>query len=167
MSIVVEDGTGVAGAVAYSTATELRDYVPRGGLAVPSGATDEQLEAALVRGTAYVEAAFSSRWPGVRETEDQGLAWPRADALDIEGYELSGVPQALKNACMEAALIEANEAGALTEALERGGMLIRKKTGPLEKEYAAGAPVGTVYPVIKQCLASIMRLGGGVKFTRG
>lgn len=167
MSIVVEDGTGVAGAVAYSTVTELRAYVPRGGLEVPSGALDAALEAALVRGTAYVEAAYASRWPGVRETEDQGLSWPRTDALDTEGYELSGVPVAVKNACMEAALIEANEAGALTEALERGGMVVRKKTGPLEKEYAAGAPVGTVYPVIKQCLASIIRFGGGVRFTRG
>lgn len=167
MSIVVEDGTGVTSAVAYSTAAELRAYVPRGGLAVPSGASDATLEAALVRGTAYVEAAFSGRWPGVRDTETQGLAWPRAGAWDVDGYALSGVPQAVKNACMEAALIEADEPGVLTEALERGGMVVRKKTGPLEKEYAAGAPVGIVYPVIKQCLASIIRFGGGVKFTRG
>ena len=167
MSIVVEDGTGVTSAVAYSTATELRAYVPHGGLAVPATATDSQLEAALVRGTAYIEAVYASRWPGVRENEGQGLAWPRSDAWDFDGYVISGVPQAVKNACMEAALIEANEASALTEALERGGMVIRKKTGPLEKEYAPAAPVCTVYPVIKQCLASIIRFGGGVKFTRG
>lgn len=166
MSLIVETGTGIASAEVYSTLAEFKAYRPRGGLALPAGLSDALTEAALVRGTAFVEGAYAHRWPGVRDTETQGLAWPRAEAWDADGIPLSGVPVGVKNACMEAALIEANTVGALTLALEHGGMVSREKTGPLETDYANGAPASTVYPIIKQCLAGIVRGGGGVKLSR-
>ena len=166
MSLIVETGTGVASAEVYSTLAEFRAYRPRGGLSLPAGLSDALTEAALVRGTAFVEGMYAHRWPGIRETEAQGLSWPRVDAWDYDGLPLTLVPAGVKNACMEAGIVEAITPGALTEALERGGMLIRKKTGLLEREYAQNAPVATVYPVIKQCLAGIVRGGGGVRLSR-
>ena len=166
MSLIVETGAGIASAEVYSTLAEFRAYRPRGGLALPAGLSDALTEAALVRGTAFVEGAYAHRWPGVRETEAQGLAWPRVDAWDDDDYELELVPAGVKNACMEAALIEANTVGALSLALERGGMVIHEKVGNLETGYANNAPASTVYPIIKQCLAGIIRGGGGVKLSR-
>lgn len=164
MSLIVEDGTGVTGAVAYSTLLEFKAYIPRGGLSIPATATDAQLEAAMVRGTAYVDGRF--RWPGLRESETQGLAWPRYEAYDDDDFELSGVPDKVKNACLEAALIEANEPGALSEALEHGGRITSEKVGSLSTTYAGGASPATVYPIIKQCLAGIIQGGGGVRLSR-
>jgi hypothetical protein len=166
VSLIVEDGTGIASAEVYSTLEEFKAYRPRGGLALPAVLSDALTEAALVRGTAYVEGAYAHRWPGLKATETQGLSWPRAEAWNDDGYALTLVPAGVKNACMEAALIEANTVGALSLALEHGGMVSREKTGPLETDYANGAPASTVYPIIKQCLAGIVRGGGGVKLSR-
>ena len=166
MSLIVETGTGVASAEVYSTLAEFRAYRPRGGLSLPAGLSDALTEAALVRGTAFIEGTYAQRWMGIKATDTQGLSWPRIEAWDEDGFPLVGIPTGVKNACMEAALIEANKPGELTEALERGGMLIRKKTGPLEKEWAPGAPVGKVYPAIKLCLSSIIHGYGRVRLSR-
>ena len=96
----------------------------------------------------------------------QGLSWPRYEAWDADGYALLGIPTGIKCACFEAALIELAEPGVLTEALEHGGMITREKVGNLETGYASGAPVGMVYPVFKNCLAGILRSGGGVRLSR-
>ena len=165
MSLIAEDGTGVASAEVYNTLTEFRAYRPRGGLALPAGLSDALTEAALVRGTSFIEGFYARRWPGTRDVEGQGLAFPRVGAWDYDGFAITGVPTGVKYVCMEAGIIEAITPGVLTESLERGGMVIRKKTGPLEKEFANGAPVGTVYPIFGQLLAGIVR-GNSVRVSR-
>jgi len=169
MSLIVEDGTVVTSAEVYSTLAEFRAYRPRGGLALPVGLSDALTEAALVRGTAFVDATFplhAMRSPGVKLTQIQSRLFPRYEAYDESGYYIEGVPESVKNSCMEAGIIESITPGALSEALERGGMLIRKKTGPLEREYAPNAPAYTVYPIIRQCYADIVRIGGNVRLSR-
>lgn len=99
-------------------------------------------------------------------TQTQGLSWPRHEAWDDDGYALVGIPASIKHACFEAALVELAEPGALTEALEHGGMITREKVGSLETGYASGAPVGVVYPVLKNCLAGILKGNGSVRLSR-
>jgi len=164
--LIVEDGSGVPDANVYSTLDAFKAYTPLGGISIPTSADDTTLEKALIRGTAHIEGAYSYRWPGYRMTQTQGLSWPRYEAWDVDGYALIGVPTGIKYACFEAALIELSEPGALTEALEHGGMITREKVGNLETGYASGAPVGIVYPVLKNCLASIVRDSGGVRLSR-
>lgn len=164
--LIVEDGSGVPDANVYSTLDAFKAYTPLGGISIPTSADDTALEKALIRGTAYIEGAYSYRWPGYRVTQMQGLSWPRYEAWDTDGYALVGIPKSVKYACFEAALIELVEPGALTEALEHGGMITREKVGNLETGYASGAPVGIVYPVLKNCLASIVRDSGGVRLSR-
>ena len=164
--LIVEDGSGVPDANVYSTLDAFKAYTPLGGISIPTSADDTTLEKALIRGTAHIEGAYSYRWPGYRMTQTQGLSWPRYEARDVDGYALIGVPTGIKCACFEAALIELSEPGALTEALEHGGMITREKVGNLETGYASGAPVGIVYPVLKNCLASIVRDSGGVRLSR-
>jgi hypothetical protein len=97
----------------------------------------------------------------------QALAWPRADAVGIDGYTLDGDPQAVKNACCEAALAEILSAGSLAPSFDRGGAIIREKVGPIETEYASNAPAQTTYSTIAQALASIIGMGGAVRLRRG
>lgn len=167
MALVVEDGTGLATAESYASVAELQAHRPRSSLSIPVGASDAQIEAALIRATAAVDGLMGSRWPGLSETEDQALDWPRAQAWDRDGWPLTGLPVAVKVATMEAALVELNTAGALTEAQSRGGQIIREKVGPIETEYAKGAPAATVYPAIIQALSRIVRGGGGIVTERG
>jgi len=164
--LIVEDGSGVPDANVYSTLDAFKAYTPRGGLSIPTSADDTTLEKALIRGTAYIEGAYSYGWPGYRMTQTQGLSWPRYEAWDVDGCALIGVPTGIKYACFEAALIELSEPGALTEALEHGGMITREKVGNLETGYASGAPVGMVYPVLKNCLAGILKGNGSVRLSR-
>jgi hypothetical protein len=158
--VSLDTGIGLATSESYVSVAELKAYRPRGGLTLPT-ATDEALELALIRATAAVDALFASRWPGSACSADQALEWPRYDALDARGYEIDSevIPQAVKNATCEAALIELAEAGALSKAQARGGAVQSETVGPLSTTYFPGAPAGTVYIILKQCLSRILPTG--------
>lgn len=166
MSLVVEDGTGLSTAQSYVSVADAGTYLAAAGDTTWAAATDPAREAALVRATRALDAMYSARWPGVRILSSQALDWPRFDAVDADGYDIIGVPQAVKNACAEAALVELGSAGALSSSLDRGGSVKREKVVGIEVEYAAGAPASTVYRTIGQALARIVR-SGGIKITRG
>lgn len=165
MALIVEDGTGLANAQSYASVAELRAHTPYGQYAIPVGATDEQLEAALIRGTAGLDATTYLRLPGWRSTDAQALAWPRSGAWDRDGYPLAGVPNPIRLACMEAALVELSSAGSLLATQERGGQVKREKVGPIEVEYQGYAPAATTYPTVTMILARILK-GGQVRTTR-
>lgn len=113
------------------------------------GVTAEQQEAALQRGTDWVDAEFGEFFPGVRTGgRAQELAWPRINAdgtyvTDLEGNEIEDymIPVEIERATYEAALIELTDPGTLAADLERGGAIKRMKAGSVEIEYADGAPV--------------------------
>lgn len=69
-----------------------------------SAASTTQKERALALATLYLDGNYS--WPGVLADTSQELEWPRSDAYDSEGRTLTGIPDAVKNACIELADIE-------------------------------------------------------------
>ena len=166
MALVTD--VGLSTSESYASVAELKAYRPRGGLALAGTEADSALEFALIRATAAVDALFASRWPGVACSADQALEWPRYDAMSARGYDLdsSTIPQAVKNATCEAALIEIAETGALSKALERGGAIQSEVTGPLTTTYFPGAPAGTVYRILAMVLSPIIQ-SGGCKMRRG
>ena len=166
MAIVVEDGTGKIDAVSYVSVADADAYHLARGNSTWAAASEANKEAALVRATSSLDGIYSGRWPGRRYDQDQALDWPRYDAWDRDGYPLAGLPQRIKDATCAAALIELAAAGALSKALERGGSIRREKIGPIETEYAPGAPAATAYPAIAQALARIVRGGSGLTITR-
>lgn len=160
MAIIVEDGTGLVDAQSYVSVSDADAYhAARGNTAWVDGGADVK-EAALVRATDYIDGDNGPRWPGIRATAAQALDWPRLEAYDRDGYLQEGLPEAVIRATCEAAFVEFQSAGALTEELERGGAVIREKVGPIETEYSPNAPAATVYPAIRKALSRLLRSGG-------
>ena len=163
MALIVEDGTGLSTANTYVSLAEVDAYFTLSATTTWTG-TDDAKNAAIIRSARALDGMFT--WPGVKLVSTQALQWPRSEAIDTSGYTIDGVPQAVKNAQCEAALIELVSAGSLTPELDRGGAVIREKIGPLETEYASNAPSMTVYNTIKYALASILPYGG-LRLRRG
>jgi len=162
MSLIVEDGTGLSTAQSYASVAEADAYHLALGNTSWGTATTANKETALTRASRALDGMYGARWPGLRVQPSQALDWPRFDAEDREGYEVASdsVPQAVKNACCEAALVELGEAYALSKSLDRGGRVKREKLGALETEYADGAPAGKSYPAIYQALARLIPSAG-------
>lgn len=115
MSIIVEDGTGLATAESYCSVAEATTYFSGiGNTAWAALASDAIREQNLRKSTAFMIGRYRARWAGARKTTTQALDWPRSlvpikDAPNLYGgsasyYSDTTVPQDIKNACASLAL---------------------------------------------------------------
>lgn len=174
MGILVEDGSGVAGANSYASEDTLTIYAEDRGITLADG----DREAALIRSSAGIDATYRPRFPGVRSNGSaQGLQWPRkagsieygvfvadgylSTVTDAEGLPIDEdeIPLALVQAVCEAAIRELTSPGSLVPDLERGGAIKRLKAGSVEVEYATTAPASTTFSFIDGLLAGILTGG--------
>lgn len=149
--MVYEDGLGWPDANSYATVEAAKSYFDDINLNY-STFTDAEIEAALIRATAFIDTY--KRWPGKKATATQGLEWPRTDAYDVDGYLLQYVPDAIRSATMQAAIKELQEPFYFTSA--SGEMVKREKIGDLEIEHTGQ----NAYPMIDQYLKKIVGYGG-------
>jgi hypothetical protein len=158
MSLIVEDGTGLATAESYISVADATTR--QAGLGNTNWAllTATEMEQALRRATVYMEQAYRDRWAGVRLNATQALSWPRWDVwVDCYPVAPDAVPADIANVCADLALKAA--AGDLNADLTRE--VIRKKIGPLETEYAPNSPQAVRYRAIDMALAPYLN-GSGV-----
>lgn len=87
MAFVVEDGTGLSNANAYTSVAFYRAYFTDRGRDV-SAQTDQQVQGYIVRATDFVEQRFGQRYQGTRKTLTQALGFPRTGVV-IDGVTLS------------------------------------------------------------------------------
>lgn len=123
MAHVVETGSGSSTANAYLSAADADTYfTDHGAPSTWTAATTPNKEAALRQATQYLDATYHGRWRGTRANETQALAWPRADAEDDDGFTFSStaLPQALKDACAEAALAYLTDGDLIPDVDEPG-----------------------------------------------
>lgn len=111
-----------AEALAYATAREWTDWI---------AASDNTQDAKLREATDYIAAAWT--WPGYLADSEQVLPFPRTGYYDREGRAITGTPEKLKAATIEAARLALN--GALMGG-EVTATVKREKVGPIETEYA-------------------------------
>ena len=102
----VEDGVGTSSGTENSYCTQ--DFAGvyfqnQGGIAAWNTATEQQRSEALMQATTWIDQNYGTRFVGLRSTSAQPLEWPRAFAYDRDGYEISGIPPALKKATAEMA----------------------------------------------------------------
>ncbi|WP_395383333.1 DnaT-like ssDNA-binding protein [Mesorhizobium sp. UC22_110] len=113
--LIVEDGSGLANAESYVSASDAASYAADRGLTFPASPADKA-EAALRRATAYIDNTYRTRFPGQRKKfRLQALEWPRVGVVDMNGFPVTGdeVPVEVVRATCEAAVRELASPGSL------------------------------------------------------
>ena len=135
-TFVVEDGTGLTTANAYTTEAFADQYHDDYG--APSSwtsATSSAKQLAIREATRYLDMAYASRWKGYRKTQDQALAWPRTDVYDLSGWAIKDteVPQAIQKATAILALKSIGGESFLPDVTgkDRGITQRTEKAGPV------------------------------------
>jgi len=149
-TIIVENGTVVAGANSYVSEAGLLDYAASRGVNL-TGATD----VLIIKAMDYIE---SRPFIGDKHREAQPLQWPR-DEVYIDRYyiERETIPKELKNGVYTAALAIDAELDPL-RIVERATK--REKADVIEVEYMDSAASETIVRTISAALYKILRPGG-------
>ncbi|MCC7271411.1 MAG: hypothetical protein IT561_02005 [Alphaproteobacteria bacterium] len=168
MVLVVETGSGVAGADSYLSLAEADAHHAAHGAAAWAEALTATREAALRRATTGIDGLFAGRWKGAKAVPwtTNTLAWPRRAVVNGDGGAIVGadqIPFALKVAVAEGARLELEQPGALVEATRA---VRRFALGPLEVEFAGGpaAPPAVALPLVpllKDVAPAVPRLAPG------
>jgi len=149
-TIIVENGTVVAGANSYVSEADLTAYASDRGLTL-TAATD----VLIIKAMDYIE---SLSFIGDKHKESQPLQWPR-DEVYIDRYyiERETIPKELKNGVYTAALAIDAELDPL-RIIERATK--REKVDVIEVEYMDSAASQTIVRTISAALYKILRPGG-------
>ncbi|OQA35478.1 MAG: hypothetical protein BWY56_01615 [Acidobacteria bacterium ADurb.Bin340] len=92
---------GAATANSYASVAEADAYLAvRGDTSTWTALTTGEKEAKLQWAAIYIDTLT---FMGTRSTSTQALQWPRIGVWDRDGFEVDGIPQALKNAQAEMA----------------------------------------------------------------
>lgn len=167
MTLVVEDGTGLANAESYVSVADCTDYHSKrdnAAWAATAASPATVRENLLRRATEYLDSIYGERWQGEQVNPSvQALNWPRQYVyVENNTIELSStsLPVALVRATCEVALLLA-EGEDLLPALERGGRIkaLTQVVGPLSERtaYADDAPSTTVYHSVDRYVKPLLR----------
>ena len=172
MSLIVENGTIVAGAESYISVADADTYFTNRGNATWAALTTEVKEQLLRKSTDYLVQAYRTKWSGYRVSAEQTLDWPRNfviredfQAAQLNGFQMIGgnyyyanniVPTEVKTACAEMA-VKANS-GDLSPDLSR--KTTREKVDSLEVEYSEYGVEYVRYRAIDNLLAPFIDGGG-------
>ncbi|OUR76608.1 hypothetical protein A9Q83_13630 [Alphaproteobacteria bacterium 46_93_T64] len=130
MTLIVEKGSGVAGAVSYLALEEADTHFSALSHAAWQSAPVGLRENVLRQASSYVDFY---EYPGAPLSMDQGLKWPRRAAADKDGRILSGLPHALRSAVLELASTYIEQPPGSIETRK----ILKEKVGPLELVYSA------------------------------
>ena len=109
-TIILEDGSGVADANSYVTLAEAETYFTATGNLGFAG-TDDFKTQNLINATAAMDATYGPRYISFLQDEvTQALLWPRQQIWDRHSRRINpdAIPQSLKNAQFEMALLSQN-----------------------------------------------------------
>lgn len=161
MSIIVEDGTGLADAETYISVADADTYHSQRANAAWALLDTPAKEAALRNATDYMMATYGPRWLGERVSATQALDWPRFDVV-ARGFAIASnsIPAEVQRACAELAL----RASSAELAPDVGQRTLREKVDVIEVEYDRYSPQFTQYRAIDNLLAPFLDdLGGSIR----
>lgn len=157
MALIIEDGTGVAGANSYVTVAEFEAYALERGVTLTGTPTSEQL---LIRAMDYLE---SLSYIGEIASMGQALQWPRYGVYIDCYYFISNttIPNLLKNAQMATA-ISIDQGDDPLASIPR--LVSSETVGPISVTYEKGQSA----TIIRRVSALLRRLlvngGSGASF---
>lgn len=135
--LVVEDGTGVAGANSYTNVLAADNYIT---IFLPELAeawlleTETQKEVRLIRAAKFIDTM--AVWASELLSLSQGLAWPRKSFTDRSGRLVEGVPSDIV-LCQ----ITLAASSVTTHLTTEYTLLTSEKYGDSSETYAKGAEV--------------------------
>ncbi|MCD9096191.1 DnaT-like ssDNA-binding protein [Luteimonas fraxinea] len=157
----------------YGTAEGADTYHAARGRAEWGSASTDARNAALVRGSDYIDQRYRGQagdcaGPSFPGTKTGGRAqereWPRTGATDRGGVPigLDVIPVEVERASYEAALRELRQPGSLSPDFVASSLAIKKKVGPIELAYSDKAsgnapPNRPVVPAIDELLDPVLR----------
>jgi hypothetical protein len=152
MSLIVEDGTGVALAESYISVTDADTYHASRGNTLWSTMQVSEKEQALRRATDYMQQVYRMDWKGTRTTITQNLDWPRIGvSIQDLGYgrfayivPYLSVPIEITHVNAEYALLAA--AAPLLGVLSQ--QVLEKVVGPIHVKYDPNSPQQKRYPAL-------------------
>jgi hypothetical protein len=189
MTLIVEDGTGVANANSYISVADARTYASARGTTLPSD--DSAVEALILQGMSYIEAQrarfqgsktytgvvgfHDDDWfpiplpPDVNTHAAQALQWPRYDVY-IDDIPLSGsaIPVELVSALAQCA-VEISSGNDL-QANTTGTPVKIEKVDVIETQYMTPAEMNTTgfsasYPKVESLLQPLYSSSGALLST--
>lgn len=171
ISVVVEDGTGIASANSYVSVEFAREYAANRGVVLGD---DDTVAAFLITATDYL-SSFEFKFVGHRTTEGQSLSWPRTDAYYGSGCFRklvcgpNDIPTQIKSAQCQAVIAQASGLTLLPN-ISPTDFVTEETVGPITTKYAdpisAGIrPVLSAVDIMLQPLLSVSS-GRGLKTVR-
>lgn len=165
MALIVEDGTGKPDANTYAGADFVIAYAQARGVTVDAG----EAEKLILDAMDYIES-FRRRWKGERNTREQGLTWPRHDAV-VDGFVIPSdvIPKELQSA-VAAAVVEQVNGFELQPSADQWAVRV-EKVDVITVQYAAGgggqsasanAPMKPTFPKIDALLNPLLIGDGGL-----
>lgn len=174
MPLNIELGLGAPGADAYLGVPAFKAYCAGVGYSI-SASTDQQIEEAIRRGTTYIDGRYRKRFPSGRwestfsgskkNGRQQGLEWPRKDAVDYAGESIAddAIPVEVFTAAAEATYRELVTPGSLSPDFVATSLIKSEKLGPLETTFAVpdasapgAAPTRPVITLIDEIIAPVL-----------
>ena len=102
----------------YGNATDFEKYLTDRGREFSAQWSDEDIEAALLVVSEWLDSQYDDIWIGYKVTFDQERAWPRQSAMVLSypsyTYKTNEIPQQVIYATYEAAQRELNNKGCLS-----------------------------------------------------
>lgn len=153
--MIVEDGTGLSKADSYVSVKLADDYYASRSESAWEDIDSEIKESLLIKATDFVDCSFE--WNGVRKTQSQGLKFPRKQLVDSDGLEVEGVPIAVKQAVIIAALLFHKE-GELFKEGDENGDVVSERVGSISYTYDTSSKKDTtVYDAINTRLRGLYK----------
>ena len=159
-TLIVEDGSVVAGANTYADISTVDAYHAALGQSTWTGTDDDKI-AAILRAMRYLE---NLSWAGEKTAQSNPLSWPRDHTYDRDGrvYDDDIVPTPVVNALCEAALAELVDQGVLRPSSTTSGQIKRQKVDVIETEYFESYQSSQSFDAIDDELTGLVSSGGGV-----
>ncbi len=166
MSLIVEEGSGLATADSYVAVATADDHHLNYNNPAWAAATTAGKEAALRRATRYLDGAYGLKLMGSPRLADQALAWPRRGVPDVAE---SVIPRPVIQATAELALRALTGDLAPDRTPESDAVEEQRTTvGPVTTAIGFRDPVSLapVYPVADQLMAPFLRNSGTRRVVR-
>ena len=136
MTLTLQDNAGtVAGANAYISVADFKAYHDVRGNSY-SAYTDTEIDNAIIQATDYVDVRFN--FVGWKLSgRDQTTEWPRAGAIDRQGWRVQDIPEEVKDGVAEYALRSLEVGLMVNPVIDKTGREVESteiKAGPITKK---------------------------------